>query len=90
MTTAPAITTYDPYSWELDEDPYPTYKWLRDHDPVHRNDELDFWALTRFDDVYAAFLDHGTFSSRFGTSLEFMTAPRDDAGMMLWMDPPRH
>lgn len=89
-TAAPAITTYDPYSWKLDEDPYPTYKWLRDHDPVHRNDELDFWALTRFDDVHAAFLDPGTFSSRYGTSLEFMTAPRDDAGMMLWMDPPRH
>lgn len=90
MTSAPAITNYDPYSWELDEDPYPTYQWLRDHDPVHRNDELDFWALTRFDDVHAAFLDVGTFSSRWGTSLEFMTAPRDDAGMMLWMDPPKH
>jgi len=90
VTTVPAITTYDPYSWELDEDPYPTYRWLRDHDPVHRNDELDFWALTRFDDVFGAFLDVGTFSSRYGTSLEFMTAPRDDAGMMLWMDPPKH
>ena len=21
---------YDPYSYEIDEDPYPTYRWLRD------------------------------------------------------------
>jgi cytochrome P450 len=52
---------YDPFSYELDEDPYPTYRWMRDEAPVYYNDRLDFYALTRFEDNLAAFLD---FASR--------------------------
>lgn len=34
----------NPFSWEFHADPYPTYRWLREHAPVCRIDGLDFWA----------------------------------------------
>ena len=83
--------TYDPFSYELDEDPYPLYRWMRDEAPVYYNAELDFFALTRFEDNLAAFIDHDCFSSAYGTSLEFMNDGRkDDTGLIIYMDPPRH
>jgi cytochrome P450 len=41
----------NPFSHEFHENPYPLYRWLRDHAPIYRNDALDFWALSRFQDV---------------------------------------
>jgi cytochrome P450 len=81
---------YDPFSYELDEDPYPTYRWMRDEAPVYYNDRLDFYALTRFDDNLAAFLDFETYSSTHSTSLEFMDGPKPNSGLLIWMDPPEH
>jgi cytochrome P450 len=81
---------YDPFSYELDQDPYPTYRWMRDHAPAYRNERLGFWAFTRFLDNYDAFVDPTTYSSIHGTSLEFMDTPKPDTGLMIWMDPPRH
>jgi cytochrome P450 len=81
---------YDPFSYELDQDPYPTYRWMRDFAPAYRNERLDFWAFTRFQDNYDAFVDPVTYSSSWGTSLEFMDAPKPNTGLMIWMDPPRH
>ncbi len=48
---------YDPYSYELDIDPYPVYRRMQDEQPAYYNERLDFWALTRFDDVLTAFVD---------------------------------
>ena len=48
---------YDPFSWEIDRDPYPVYRWMRDHAPVYYDERQDFHALTRFDDVLAALVD---------------------------------
>jgi cytochrome P450 len=36
---------------EMHEDPYPVYRRLRETDPVHWNDALQAWVLTRYDDV---------------------------------------
>ena len=57
MTTAAAAVEYDPYAYEIHEDPYPTYARMRDEAPVYRNDERNFWALSRYDDVMAGFRD---------------------------------
>ncbi len=92
MSQAASVTpnAYDPFSYEIDEDPYPLYRWMRDEAPVYHNPELDFFALTRFEDNLAAFIDCQTFSSGHGTSLEFMDGPKDDTGLIIYMDPPRH
>jgi cytochrome P450 len=36
---------------EMHEDPYPTYHALREQDPVHWDDALQAWVLTRYEDV---------------------------------------
>jgi cytochrome P450 len=76
---------YDPFSYEVHEDPFPVYRWLRDEAPVWRNDELGFWTLARYDDVLHASVDWATFSSAQGTTLEGVFGP-----MILSMDPPDH
>jgi cytochrome P450 len=94
MSAAPiaadANVEYDPFSYEQDNDPYPVYRWMRDHAPAYYNERLDFWSYTRFSDNYDAFLDPATYSSSWGTSLEFMDGPKDAMGLMIFMDAPRH
>ncbi len=85
-----ASVEYDPFSYEQDDDPYPVYRWMRDFAPAYRNERLDFWALTRFQDNLDAFLDPVTYSSSWGTSLEFMDGPKTEMGLMIYMDAPRH
>jgi len=86
---SPDPLDYDPYDYELDRDPHPVWKRLRDEAPVYYNERYDFYALSRFRDVLDASLDHGTFSSARGTVIEMMDQPLTDPPM-IFMDPPRH
>ena len=61
---------FSPYDYQLHADPYPLYARLRDEAPLYRNDELDFWALSRHEDVVAVFRDPARFSSANGVSIE--------------------
>ncbi len=81
---------YDPYDYAIDADPHPSWRRLRDEAPVYRNDDLDFYALSRFEDVLGASLDHQTFSSAWGTVLELMTDEPGQSPMMIFQDPPEH
>jgi cytochrome P450 len=76
---------YDPFSYEVHDDPYPVYRRLRDEAPVWRNEEQGFWTLARYDDVLQASVDWATFSSAEGTTLE-----RVQGEMIISMDPPDH
>src|SRR5262245_51746203 len=90
QTTAGAVY-YDPYSFEIDENPYPWFKRLRDEAPLYYNEKYDFYALSRFDDVDAASKDWETFSSARGTVLELLDLPADKIPqMIIFMDPPQH
>ncbi len=88
--TSTATLTYDPYDYEIDADPHPVWRRMRDEAPLYRNDRYDFWALSRYQDVYEASLDATTFSSAHGTVLEMMTDEPDQSPMILVMDPPEH
>jgi len=83
---------YSPYAYEIHEDPYPVYARLRAEAPVYRNDELDFWALSRHEDLLASFRNVDTFSNAYGVSLEPAAFGPDAHKMMsfLALDPPRH
>jgi cytochrome P450 len=83
---------YDPFSFEIHEDPYPVYAWMREHAPVYRNEERDFWALSRYVDVLAALRDPQRFSNRNGISLEPGLWGPDayKTSFFLAMDPPEH
>jgi cytochrome P450 len=83
---------YDPYDYGTHEDPYPIYARLREEAPLYRNDDHDFWALSRYADVNHAFRDSATYSSTDGVSIEpSATGPQAARTMsFLAMDPPRH
>ena len=82
---------YDPYDVAIDRDPYPTWARLREGHPLYRNDELDFYALSRWDDVKAALLDWETYRSGRGTVLDVVRAGVEiPPGILLWEDPPIH
>ncbi len=83
---------YSPYAYEIHEDPYPIYARLRHEAPVYRNDEFDFWALSRHEDVLAAFRNLDGFSNAYGVSLEPSAFGPDAHRFMsfLALDPPRH
>jgi cytochrome P450 len=80
---------YDPYSYEIDQDPYPLYRRMRDQAPAYYNPRLDFWAFTRFDDCYQAFLDWQSYSSAQGTVLELMGDQKFSGSLIIFMDPPK-
>ncbi|HTF32809.1 MAG TPA: cytochrome P450 [Myxococcota bacterium] len=83
---------YDPYAYEVHEDPYPLYGRLRDEAPLYKSESLEFWALSRHSDVLGALKNFETFSNRNGVSLDRDAFhPDADATMsFLAMDPPRH
>jgi cytochrome P450 len=85
---ADGAVRYDPFSYEIHEDPYPIYRRLRDEAPAYFDETHGFWALSRYADVHRALHDHATFSSAQGFLLEDIddfTLP-----MLLGMDPPDH
>jgi cytochrome P450 len=87
-----AQLVFDPFSEEFFNDPYPTYRWMRDEAPVYYNEEHDFYALTRHADVAAAFKDHETYSSARGIDLAMVKNDNlpAEAKSMIFMDPPEH
>jgi len=54
---------YDVFDPAFHQDPFPVYRRLRDEFPVYRDEQYGFYALSRFDDVFAAATDAATFSS---------------------------
>ena len=81
---------YDPYNIEIDNDPYPVWKRMRDEEPAYYNEKHDFYALTRFDDVEPAERDTKTFISSHGTVLEVMQPEPLDTAQLMFLDPPEH
>ncbi|MBW0015560.1 cytochrome P450 [Mycobacterium sp.] len=89
--TATALV-FDPFSEEFFDDPYPTYRRMRNEAPVYYNEDHDFYALTRHADVAAAFKDHETYSSARGIDLAMVKNDNlpAEAKSMIFMDPPEH
>ncbi|HEX4819355.1 MAG TPA: hypothetical protein VFV00_04040, partial [Acidimicrobiales bacterium] len=89
MTSATTVA-WDPFDTEIDTDPHPMWKRMRDETPVYRNDTYDFYALSRYHDVEAAHRDPSTFSSARGTVLELMGNDLSGTGQLIFLDPPEH
>ncbi len=93
MSASQNELVYNPYAFALHDDPYATYQRLRDEAPAYWNPDLEFWVLSRFDDVLQAFRDFETFSSAGGVALENrrpigQVSPENQ--QMIELDPPDH
>src|ERR1700722_19242369 len=90
VSTAPA-PYYDPYDFEIDADPYPVWKRLRDEAPLYYNEKYDFYAISRYDDVERASVEWQTYSSAKGSELEIIKAEMEmPPGLFIFEDPPDH
>jgi hypothetical protein len=79
---------FDPFSPEIDADPFPAYKILRDEYPCFWSEDAGMWVLSRYADVVAALDDWETYSSAQGN---MMTELPGRAGATLGTtDPPHH
>ncbi len=91
MTTTAPDVYYDPYDFDIDSDPYPVWRRLRDERPLYYNERYDFYALSRFDDVEPCLVDWRTYISGRGTVLELIKANMDmPPGSIIFEDPPSH
>jgi cytochrome P450 len=92
VTTSTASDVYyDPYDVEIDRDPYPTFRRLRDEAPLYYNEPHDFYALSRFEDVERALVDRDTYISGRGGILELIKANIEmPPGVVIFEDPPTH
>ncbi len=81
---------WDPFDIELDDHPHEMWRRMRDEQPVYRNDQYDFFALSRFADVEYGHRQPGIFSSAHGTVLELMGPHMRSTGQIIFMDPPEH
>ncbi len=89
--SAPVVPYYDPYDTEIGADPFPVFRRLRDEAPLYYNEQYDFYALSRFDDVERGLKNSRVYASGRGVVLEQikanMTMP---SGTLIFEDPPAH
>jgi cytochrome P450 len=91
MTSRDGGVYYDPYEFEIDRDPYPVWKRLRDEQPLYYNEKFGFYAVSRFSDVERCSKDWRTYSSARGSLLELIkSGVQLPPGGILFEDPPAH
>ncbi len=89
MTAATVV--FDPFSQDFFNSPYEMYRQMRVHAPVYYSERYDFYALTRHEDVAAAFKDYETYSSAYGVDLaQVRKGDVTEHGSIIAMDPPAH
>ena len=92
MTSADAVEVYyDPYDFDIDDDPYPIWRRLRDEAPLYYNEKYNFYALSRYDDVARELPNWEVFRSGRGTTMDIiLSGIRVPPGVILFEDPPIH
>jgi cytochrome P450 family 142 subfamily A polypeptide 1 len=84
IVEAPTINLLDPQFYV---DPWDSYRWLRDHSPVHWDPVQRLWGISRYEDVLAVEKDTATYSSQPGSRPHIdQSADRS----MINMDDPDH
>ena len=82
---------YDPFDFEIDDDPYPAWKRLRDEAPLYFNEKYNFYALSRYADVARELPNWETYRSGKGTVLDIiLNGIEVPPGVILFEDPPLH
>jgi cholest-4-en-3-one 26-monooxygenase len=71
------------------DDPYTTYAWLREHDPVHWDEANRLWAISRYDDIVAIEKDKATFSNAGQSDNGYRPGISSDPSI-IGLDDPEH
>jgi cytochrome P450 len=79
---------FDLYGPQIDADPFPYYRHLRDEFPCYWHERNGIWILSRYEDVLAAAQDWRTFSSSDGNMVDEL--PGRAGATLGTTDPPRH
>ena len=88
---AAGTIVYDPYDRDFALDPYAVLRRMRAEAPLYYNPEHDFYALSRYDDVAAGFVDKETFICGRGGTLDVLKSGMEiPPGTVLMEDPPAH
>lgn len=92
MTGANTVDLYyDPFDFDIDDDPYPTWKRMRDEAPLYYNEKYNFYALSRYEDVARELPNWATYRSGRGTTMDIiMSGLEVPPGVILFEDPPLH
>lgn len=82
---------YDPFDFDIDDDPYPIWRRLRDEAPLYYNEKFDFYALSRYEDVARELPNFQTYRSGRGTTMDVIKSGIEvPPGVILFEDPPLH
>jgi cytochrome P450 len=92
VTGASAVDVYyDPFDFAIDDNPYPTWKRMRDEAPLYHNEKFNFYALSRYEDVSRELPNYQTYRSGRGTTMDIiMSGVEVPPGVILFEDPPLH
>lgn len=89
--TVSADPYYDPFDFEIDDDPYPVWKRMRDATPLYHNEKYGFYALSRYEDVARELTNWNDYRSGKGTIIEvILNGVEVPPGVILFEDPPIH
>ena len=82
---------FDMYDRDIYRSPYETFRRLRNEAPVYYNEQLDFYALSRHDDLFEVLRDRDTFISGRGMSFDVISRNIESpSGLFVNEDPPTH
>jgi cytochrome P450 len=81
---------FDPFSQEFFNGAWDIYRRMQEEAPVYYNEEYDFYALTRHEDVAAGLKDFETYSSAYGIDLSMVRSGEKPPQSIIFMDPPDH
>jgi cytochrome P450 len=82
---------FDPTRRDVQNDPYPWYRQLRDDAPVHFIEPLQAWGLFRYEDCRNTFLHPEDYSARDFIRQAFGDLdPVPETTSIIAMDPPAH
>ena len=82
---------FDPTNHEVQRDPYPHYRLLRDEAPVYLIEPLRAYALTRYEDCKNTFLHPELYSAKDFIEQAFGDLdPVPEVPSMIALDPPAH
>lgn len=94
-----APDSFDAFSRETIENPYPFYRAMREQAPVFRPRRSDWWYVTRYEDIKAVARDTETYSSNIvatlmtgggGRLLKVPDLPWFPVDVLAIADPPAH